>query len=316
MKNQEIKHKNTRYFSQPELLFKKDGTVNRDELESQFASLLEQKEKNKALGIFFAEVGKALQKKGRNKETLELLSLLTDLSEKAGLEQVPMTPELVHLLINGDGEKKQPRSERKSDLDKKKTTIFNASIRVFSRKGYHGATMEEIAAVAGIGKGSIYRYFKSKEDLLRQLLTAKYGEILERFVLIFERDENVLLQIQEMIEIWIEFIEENYLVYNLIQNKNIQQLLGEDIMFYDFFVTHLPMLKDRIIVMNEKKKLKTTSFYTVIYGILGFIDGVAQKWLRSNRDYPLSSEIPIILEVLFNGFVGEKNTGKSFIEGQ
>lgn len=316
MKNQEAKRKKSHFFVKPELLFREDGTVNREALESQFAFLLEQKDKNEAFGVFFAEVGKALKKKGRSKETLELLSLLTDLSEKAGLEQVPMSPALVHLLINGDGEKKPPRSERKSDLDKKKTTIFNASIRVFSRKGYHGATMEEIAAVSGIGKGSIYRYFKSKEDLLRQLLTAKYGEILERFVLIFERDENVLLQIQEMIEIWIEFIEENYLVYNLIQNKNIQQLLGEDIMFYDFFVTHLPMLKDRIIVMNEKKKLKTTSFYTVIYGILGFIDGVAQKWLRSNRDYPLSSEIPIILEVLFNGFVGEKNTGKSFIEGQ
>jgi len=316
MKNQEKKQKNIHSFARPELFFREDGTVNREELEAQFTSLLEHEERNEALADFFQKLGTALQKKGRSKETLEILSLLTDLSEKAGLEQVPMTPELVHLLINGDGGKKPPRSERKSDLDKKKTTIFNASIRVFARKGYHGATMEEIAAVAGIGKGSIYRYFKSKEDLLRQLLTAKYGEILERFVLIFKRDENVLLQIQEMIEIWIEFIEGNYLVYNLIQNKNIQQLLGEDIMFYDFFVTHLPMLKDRIIVMNKNKKLKTTSFYTVIYGILGFIDGVAQKWLRSNRDYPLSSEIPIILEVLFNGFVGEKNTGKSFIEGQ
>ncbi len=316
MKNHEQKNKNSHSFAKPDLLFRKDGSVNREELERQFNSLLEHNERNKALGCFFHELGAALQSKGRTRETLEILTLLTDLSEKAGLEQVPMTPELVHLLIDGEGGKKPPRSERKSDLDKKKTTIFNASIRVFSRKGYHGATMEEIAAVAGIGKGSIYRYFKSKEDLLRQLLTAKYGEILERFVLIFERDENVLLQIQEMIEIWIEFIEKNYLVYNLIQNKNIQQLLGEDIMFYDFFVTHLPMLKDRIIVMNEKKNLKTTSFYTVIYGILGFIDGVAQKWLRSNRDYPLSSEIPVILEVLFNGFVGEKNTGKSFIEGQ
>ena len=48
--------------------------------------------------------------------------------------------------------------------------------------------------------------------------------------------------------------------------------------------------------------------------ILGFIDGVVHKWFRRGMDYPLSDETPVILEVLFNGFVGEKTTSRLFFE--
>lgn len=47
----------------------------------------------------------------------------------------------------------------------KKDRILEAAAFVFSQKGYAGTVMAEIAARAGIGKGTIYEYFKSKEDL-------------------------------------------------------------------------------------------------------------------------------------------------------
>jgi len=47
----------------------------------------------------------------------------------------------------------------------KKDLIIEAAAVVFSQKGFAGTVMAEIAARAGIGKGTIYEYFKSKEDL-------------------------------------------------------------------------------------------------------------------------------------------------------
>jgi AcrR family transcriptional regulator len=49
--------------------------------------------------------------------------------------------------------------------EQKKTAILDASARVFARKGYAGTVMKDIAVEAGIGKGTIYEYFPSKEDL-------------------------------------------------------------------------------------------------------------------------------------------------------
>ena len=203
--------------------------------------------------------------------------------------------------------------EKKAGPDIKRKKIFDAALRVFAQKGYHNATIDEIAALSGVGKGSVYRYFKSKEDLLTQLLTEHYENIIGRISQIFSREHDVMKQIREMIEVWVKFIEENYIVYQLIQSEAISGKAGEATMFYDYFITQFPMFKDRIVSLNREKRLKTTNFYTVFYGTLGLIDGVVHKWFRQGMNYPLSDEIPVILEVLFNGFVGEGQTGEHFL---
>ncbi len=293
--------------------FKKSGEVEAENVRTFFDSLFRKSPDPGDLDDIMEKTAAYLREKGRLSQGRELLSIITKSAAARGINALSLSPDILNEFLFSGEDTKFAKNERKSDHDRRRNQIFDASIDVFSRKGYHGATMEEIATVAGIGKGSVYRYFKSKEDLLRQLLSAKYNDILERFSTIMEGDDDVLLQIQEMIIAWIEFIEKNYSVYNLIQNKNIQQLLGEDIRFYDFFVTHLPMLKEKVLERNRQEKLKTTDFYSVFYGILGFIDGVVQKWFHKNMQYPLRREIPVILEVLFNGFVGEKNSGKKFL---
>jgi AcrR family transcriptional regulator len=51
-------------------------------------------------------------------------------------------------------------------IDEKRRQIIEGAIRVFKEKGYHKATVREIAEEAGIGLGSIYDYVKSKDDIL------------------------------------------------------------------------------------------------------------------------------------------------------
>ena len=54
----------------------------------------------------------------------------------------------------------------KLDLkNKKKDDIVTAAAHVFSQRGYSGTSVAEIALQAGIGKGTVYEYFSSKEDL-------------------------------------------------------------------------------------------------------------------------------------------------------
>ena len=44
-------------------------------------------------------------------------------------------------------------------------------------------------------------------------------------------------------------------------------------------------------------------FHTVFYGVMGFIDGVMQKWLASETEYSLVDEIATVTETIFYGFV-------------
>ncbi len=62
--------------------------------------------------------------------------------------------------------------------DRKVQRIIDAAIRVFSRAGFSSATMQDVATEAGVGKGTIYLYFSSKEDLLETMLLS----VLEEYV--------------------------------------------------------------------------------------------------------------------------------------
>jgi AcrR family transcriptional regulator len=55
------------------------------------------------------------------------------------------------------------------DKDRKRREILQAAMQVFAREGYHRARMEAVAVEAGIGKGTVYEYFKSKTDLFLAL---------------------------------------------------------------------------------------------------------------------------------------------------
>jgi AcrR family transcriptional regulator len=201
---------------------------------------------------------------------------------------------------------------KKISINEKRRNIFNAALQVFGEEGYHKATVDKIAALSGIGKGSIYRYFNSKEELFEQLLIDEYTNISERISKIFSKDHDVLNQIEEVIEFWMGFIDDNPIIYHLIQSDDIVREKNSRVMFYEYISNHLPMLKERILALSEKRQIKITSFYTVFYGIFGFVDGVVHKWVRSGMKYSLRKEIPIVKEVVFNGFVGDKVDKKVF----
>ena len=55
-------------------------------------------------------------------------------------------------------------------VNKTKRKIFNAAIELFSEKGYDNATVDDITAIAGVAKGSLYYHFSKKEEIFDMLL--------------------------------------------------------------------------------------------------------------------------------------------------
>ena len=51
----------------------------------------------------------------------------------------------------------------------KQTAILDATLELVSEKGFHGTPTSAIAQEAGVGVGTIYRYFENKEDLIDEL---------------------------------------------------------------------------------------------------------------------------------------------------
>ncbi len=63
----------------------------------------------------------------------------------------------------------------------KRAAIIDAAVALFAHRGFYGTTVPEIAAAAGVATGSIYLYFKTKEELVNAALTERKQGMLDTF---------------------------------------------------------------------------------------------------------------------------------------
>jgi AcrR family transcriptional regulator len=73
-------------------------------------------------------------------------------------------------------------SKQQLRIKETQARLLNAAEAVFVRDGYEGAQLDEIAAMAGRSKGSVYGHFKNKEDLFLALFENRTRESIDRLV--------------------------------------------------------------------------------------------------------------------------------------
>jgi len=259
---------------------------------------------------YIQEITDYLNEKGVTQGAIELLKTAVDTSIEMGIDSMLIPSATIQTVLQ-----KIETPEKKKNPDDKRSAIFQAALLVFGEDGYYAATIDSIASVSGIGKGTVYRFFKSKEELFEQLLKEEYDKIVERMGSAFESSDDVLQGIQKMIEFWINYINDHPMVYRLIKiDQGLQFLSSTKTTYYQYITDNLPLFKARVVSLNREEKLKSTNLYSVFYGIMGFIEGVVQKWIYKDMNYPLTDEIPVILETIFNGFVGESATRTKYFE--
>ncbi len=81
---------------------------------------------------------------------------------------------------------KPQRLTREQSRDQTRERLLNAAHRIFMKKGYVAASVEDIAAAAGFTRGAFYSNFSSKSDLLLELLERDHAEVQADFQAIFD----------------------------------------------------------------------------------------------------------------------------------
>src|SRR6185503_1977906 len=95
--------------------------------------------------------------------------------------------------------------------------VLDAAARLFGTQRFHEVRMEDIAAEAEVGKGTLYRYFNDKEELYLALLARASKQFLDRLEEAAGRGEGPRCRLKAVVAAIIAFFDEQPHLFDLIQ---------------------------------------------------------------------------------------------------
>ncbi|MGX9135304.1 TetR/AcrR family transcriptional regulator [Rummeliibacillus sp. JY-2-4R] len=186
-------------------------------------------------------------------------------------------------------------SEKK--LKKKKEEIILSAIKIVNEKGYQGATMEEIAAELLMTKGSLYYYFKNKEDLIFQCHILVLEQATLELESIFNKEISNEQKLKLMITSHIQYAIEKKETFNMIikpektfQADQLEPILQKRNEYSSWF--------DCVIeegIKTEEFKIKEMKIARMI--LLGAMNWI-QQWYKPNGDKTIEELQEIYSEYL------------------
>lgn len=252
--------------------------------------------------IFVEKASEALSNSPIYSDALirEFYRCVLDAAEAASIPRANLLEDLLFQTLRRPPD--QEKSKRKKHKDAR-ARILHAALEEFSDRGFHACTIDSIAERAGIAKGTVYRYFSTKEGLFNALKESTITEFVELARQDLSREEDILKIIESVIKMYLSFFEKNSAFFKVIIQEHKE--FGRE--FSDKFISELilglPGLKRRCWKASRSGRLKQMNYFTVFFGIIGFLNGLIQKWLHDGGESSLLAEIDTVKEVLFYGIV-------------
>lgn len=186
---------------------------------------------------------------------------------------------------------------------------MEAANKVFAEKGFFQATIAQIARTAGVADGTIYLYFKNKDDILVNCFKYKIKLVFDGFRKEVDKADNAVDKLRFLIRRHLaEFQRDRDMavVYQAethkIERKAEAQIKQMAKMYTDIVA--------EIVELGQQEQTIRKDLYVGLVKrfILGSVDEVINTWLHSEGKYDLVSMADPLVELFISGIgVGEKN---------
>jgi AcrR family transcriptional regulator len=120
----------------------------------------------------------------------------------------------------------KPARRRLSAPDRR-AAILDAALQVFSSRGYHAASIDEIAGEAGISKALIYEHFPSKKDLHASLLDRHVQQIFERLAETAAGPDPGEVRLRNGVDAFLEWVETHPRAFRLLFRDTFEADVAE-----------------------------------------------------------------------------------------
>ena len=190
----------------------------------------------------------------------------------------------------------------KNNKNNKYHLILEAAVKVFARQGFYQSTVAQIAKEAGVADGTIYLYFKNKDDILVHFFNYRTKQVFDRFRAEVKIADNSLDKLRNLIRRHLtEFQRDRDMavVYQVETHQNSRlaesQIREMSVMYQD--------LVSEIVELGQQEGNIRKDLYVGLVKrfILGAVDEVINTWLHSEKEYDLVSMADPLVDLFVRG---------------
>ena len=192
------------------------------------------------------------------------------------------------------------------DKEQRKKEIALIALDLFAEKGFESTSISEVAQNAGIGKGTVYEYFKSKEELIFSAFMAwleqMMGQELEELLLSIEDPKERLRKlIQVMMETFISDERVVKITLLMFQMMLKDESLLQSEQFYRIFRSMRKIFTDILLEGISQGIFRpeiTRDAEKITINLFAYLDGIAFHYFLNKNEFGLMEQVNFYLDRL------------------
>jgi len=192
--------------------------------------------------------------------------------------------------------------------ERKHQKILQAAVKVFSEKGFYNSRVSEIAKEANVADGTIYLYFKNKDDLLISLFEEEFGKIVKDMRAELVKENDPLQKIKRFAITHLSIVSNQQHLAEVLgvevrqSTKFMKEYINKP------FIEYLNLIRSVVIEGQEKGLLRRDLTPGIMKrALFGALDEMARYWVLSTKKKHSISEAALqISDVFVRGMMSEE----------
>jgi TetR/AcrR family fatty acid metabolism transcriptional regulator len=184
----------------------------------------------------------------------------------------------------------------------KRDLILKAATKVFAQHGFFQSQVADVARVAGVAAGTVYLYFKSKDDLLVSIFERSMNDVLAEGRAAIAGIEDPASRLNKLAHLHLERLGRDKDLAVVFQVELRQSVKFMERLSETFLQDYFKLIRQAIADGQQsgafRKDISATTATKIFFGAL---DEMATNWVLSRRKYDLNAEADAVVDLFING---------------
>ena len=198
-------------------------------------------------------------------------------------------------------------SSRSDQAEERRRQIMEAALACFARKGYHKTTMDDIVAESGLSKGTLYWYFKNKDDLFLSLVKSYFLDMAQDVTTILAQHATASDKLRAIAQETVRLFRETEAFFNVFFEFWMQSVLNEELnrLFSSFLIEYREVLAGIITEGVEAGEFRAVDANQLALTAMAVYDGLAFYAMLMPDEVDLERASEVFVQTLLRGLAAD-----------